>query len=159
MQDISSYQKIREAAESFYKRIGRIHSPALKNDFVHFASEGFNHLIFKGGRKERSKQEQIIKFKLLPKAKYIIEISTTYQEYDEGIAKARKKRRKKVIFEAAIIRCWGFVAIIQGTRLKVIVRQVGDGQKHFWSVIPAWSTSQYRGIKLVQKSRGNLSED
>ena len=32
---------------------------------------------------------------------------------------------------------------------KVIVRQVGHGQKHFWSVIPAWRKDRYEGLKLA----------
>ena len=159
MQDISNYQKIREDTKSFYDKIGSLRCPALRNDFVHFTAEGFNHLIYKGKRRERHKSVQIMKFKLVPKAKEIIAISTTYQEYDESLTQIKRKRRKKIVQEPATVRYWGFVAITQGTRVKAIVRQVGNGQKHFWSVIPAWGTSQYRGIKFFNRSKGNLVED
>lgn len=69
MQDISSYEKIREAAHNFYQKLGAIRCPALNNEPVHFTAEGFNHLIYKKGRRERNKNEQIMKFKLISKAK------------------------------------------------------------------------------------------
>ena len=97
MQDISNYQIIRKNAYNFYRKIGRIRCSALNNEFVHFNAEGFNHLIYKRKRSERNKNDQIMKFKLLPKAKHIIEISTTYQEYDESLTEIdRKKFKKKV---------------------------------------------------------------
>ena len=158
MQDISNYQSMRETAESLYKTMGHVRCPAL-DDVVHFNAEGFNHLIYKGDRKERNKIDQITKFKLLSKAKTIIEISSTYQEYDESMMQVKKKRRKKIVIEPATVKYWGFVAIIQGIRVKTIVRRIGNGQKHFWSVIPAWSKSQYRDITFINRSKGDLTED
>ena len=144
----------------FVHKIDRLtRCPALNNELVHFSAEGFNHLIYKGKRRERNKNEQIMKFKLLPKAKTIIEITTTHQEYDESLIEIRKKKFKKIVQETAMVRYWGFVAIIRGFRTKVIVRQIGNGQKHFWSVIPAWITNQYRDIKLISKTRGDLAGD
>lgn len=70
--DISNYRKIREDAYNFYKQINNIRCPALKNDLIHFNAKGFNHLIYKGKRKERNRKVQIMKLKLLPKAKAII---------------------------------------------------------------------------------------
>jgi hypothetical protein len=159
MQDISNYNSLREDTESFYKKIQAIRCPALHGELVHFTSEGFNHLLFKGNRHERSKNDQITKFKLLSKAKAIIEISTTYQEYDESLATVRKKRFKRIVEESTTVKYWGLVAIIVNFRVKVIVRQVGNGQKHFWSVIPAWSTNHYREIKIVSMAKGDLSQD
>jgi len=159
MQDISNYEKIREDTHNFYGQMGAIHCPALNNELVHFTGEGFNHLIYKGKRRERSKNDQITKFKLLPKVKTIVEISTTYQEYDESFTTLRRKRFKKTVEETATVKYWGFVAIIQNFRVKVIIRQIGNGQKQFWSVIPAWRINHYRDIKLVSMAKGNLAED
>lgn len=159
MQDISNYKKIREDARVFYQTIGIVRCPALDHQPVHFTSEGFNHLIYKGNRNERDKSVQIMKFKLLPKAKEIIVLSTTYQEYDESLMTVRRKHFKKIVDESAAVRYWGFVAIIKNFRVKVIVRAIGNGQRHFWSVIPAWSTSHYRDIKLISNAKGDLAED
>lgn len=159
MQDVSNYDKLREEAHNFYQKIEAVRCPALNNELVHFNAGGFNHLIYKGRRRERSKNDQITKFKLLPKAKTILEISTTYQEYDESLTTVRRKRFKKTAEETAPVKYWGFVAIIQNFRVKVIVRQIGNGQKQFWSVIPAWRTDHYRDIKLISMSKGDLAED
>lgn len=159
MQDVSNYQKIREDAVNFYGMIGKIRCPALRNDVVHFNSVGFNHLLYKKANCERSKIDQITKFKLLAKAKLIIEISTTYQEYDESLKEIVKMKHKQKVKEISAVYYWGFIAIINGYRAKVIVRQIGNGQKHFYSVIPAWAIISYRNIKVVSNAKGNLEED
>ena len=159
MLDISQYHKMREETHAWYQTIGAIRCPALNNELVHFSAEGFNHLIYKGNRIERIKQDQVTKFKLLKKAKIILEISTTYQEYEESLRQIWKKKFKKMVQESALMHYWGFVAIINNFRIKVIARQIGNGGKHFWSVIPAWTTSYYRDIKLLSQSTGNLEEN
>ena len=49
-----------------------------------------------------------------------------------------------------LVRSWGLVAIINRFRLKVVIRQVGNGKKEFFSVIPAWLTRHYRDIKIIE---------
>gem|GEM_PF-3614112 len=49
--------------------------------------------------------------------------------------------------------------IIRNTRVKVIIRQIGNGQKHFWSVIPAWQKCHYRETKFISNAYGNLEND
>lgn len=159
MTDISNYNSIREDAHRFYKSIGRIPCPAFNNENVHFTSEGFNHLIYKNSRRERDKSVQIMKFKLLSRAKLIVERLSLYQEYDEGLITIKKKKKRKTHEITTTVRYWGLVAIIQNHRVKVIIRQVGNGQKHFWSVIPAWTKSHYRDTRLILQSKGNLTDD
>ena len=86
-------------------------------------------------------------------------ISITYQEFDESLMTIRKKRFKRTVEESTVVKYWGLVAIIANFRVKVIVRQIGNGQKHFWSVIPAWSTNQYRDIRLISMAKGDLAQD
>jgi len=158
MHDISNYRKIKENAENFYKKISRLNCPAFNNETVYFNSEGFHHLIYKK-KSERSKNDQITKFKLLPIAKEIISISTTFQEYDEGLVEISRKRFKKKVKETVAVRYWGLVAIIRNKKVKVIVRQIGHGQKHFFSVIPAWTISHYKNTKIVSTVKGDLASD
>ncbi len=158
MQDISNYKKIKENAENFYKKIGRINCPALYNETVYFNSEGFNHLVYKK-KAERSKNDQVTKFKLLPIAKEIVSISTTFQEYDEGLIEITRKRFKKRVKETALVKYWGLVAIIKNKKVKVIMRQVSNGQKHFFSVIPAWTISHYNNTRIISTAKGDLSAD
>ncbi|MDD5738498.1 MAG: hypothetical protein PHY72_01020 [Candidatus Pacebacteria bacterium] len=157
MEDIPNYQQIKETAEKFYKEIGRLFCPVF-NEPVVFNSDGFNHLIYKRGG-ERSKDDQITKLKLLTIAKEIVGVTTTYQEYDEGLVNIQKKKFKKRVNESVKVKYWGLVAIIKNCRVKVIVRQVGNGQKHFYSVIPAWTIRYYNGIKMISTAKGDLSLD
>ena len=156
----TEFEKIKQDSESYYKKIGKVKCPALNNDFVFHNSEGFNHLVYKGNRKERDKNDQLTKFKLLPKAKKLVEITTTYQEYEEVIKEIRIKKFKRTVIESKIIRYWGIIAIMGGWKIKVIIRQIGDnGQKHFWSVIPNWITSQYRDVKFISNMKGDPEND
>ena len=161
MEDPSQYENLKEKTLSYYNQIEKLRCPALHNDIIHFTNEGFRHLMYKGAKRkaERNKSVQIMKFKLLPKATDIIKITTTYQEYDEQLIDVVKKKKKRTVKETSVTKYWGFVAIINNFRLKAIVRQVGNGQKHFWSVIPAWSKSHYREIKTINNSKGNLADD
>lgn len=52
-----------------------------------------------------------------------------------------------------VCRYWAFEAVVNNRRIKVIIRQIGNGKKHFWSVIPAWR--RVRGE--VVNAKGNLA--
>lgn len=159
MEDVSNYQKLREDAQKFYSGIGAIRSPAL-NEPVHFTAEGFNHIIFKGSRSEREKSSQILRFKLLPLAAKLVGLSTTHQEFEETIKEFEVKKYKKQIRQSKRVRYWGIIAIIEGRKIKVIVRKIGDnGVMHFWSIVPAWTTNKYRDIRFFTTMKGSPDED
>jgi len=58
-----------------------------------------------------------------------------------------------------VVKYWGFVAIIEKFRIKVVVRQVGNSKAEFYSVIPAWITKQYRDLKIINNSTGKGLEN
>ncbi|MBM3257603.1 MAG: hypothetical protein FJY98_04825 [Candidatus Liptonbacteria bacterium] len=131
MEDISNYESLKESAQKFYSQIGGIFSPAL-NELIRFTSEGFNHLIFKRARSEREKTSQILRFKLLPLAANLIKLSTTYQEFEETLQEFEVKTFKKRAAKTKSVKYWGIIAIIDGRKIKVIIRKVGDnGIAHF----------------------------
>ncbi len=90
-------------------------------------------------RRERSKQEQLLKFRLLPLAIQVIHKSGTLQEYRKTLAPVGKKSPRDGSVQMKEVQYWGFVAIA-GTgnpvRIRVIIRRVGDGNITFWSVMP-----------------------
>jgi hypothetical protein len=127
---------------------------------VGFSSDGFSHIIFKNSRSERERRSQILRFKLLPLAIRLIGLSTTYQEYEKSLTKIMIKRHKKQVVANKTIRYWGIIAIIDGQKIKVILRIIGDnGTAHFWSIIPAWTTNKYRDIKFFTTMKGCAAED
>ena len=159
MEDLSNYEKLREDALKLYNGIGKTASPALKQD-VYFNAEGFNHIIFKKARTERERSSQILRFKLLPLAVKLLKISTTYQEFEETIKEVEVKIFKQKVKKTKPVKYWGIIAIIDGRKIKVIIRKVGDnGNLHFWSIVPAWVTNQYRDIRLFTTMKGSPDED
>jgi len=159
MEDSTQYEKLRNDSQKYYSSIGHLKSAALK-EFIHFKSEGFNHIVYKNSNNERGKKSQILRFKLLPLAKTLIELSTTYQEFEETIQEFVVKKKKKKVRKSKSVRYWGIIAIIEGRKIKVILRKIGDtGDVHFWSVIPAWSTNKFRDIKLFSTMKGDPKED
>lgn len=150
---VKDYPEIRKAAQELYGSVGKLYCPAL-GGAIYFTSEGFNHLIYERARKERDKKTQILRFDMLERAKFILETSTTYQEYEESIEYQKVNRHGKFIGMNVVVRCWGLIAIVRKFRVKVVVRQVGNGKMEFQSVIPAWFVKQYREIKIIQSSTG-----
>ena len=120
----------------------------LKLDII-LNSDGFHHLQF-SARRERNKNEQFLKFRLLPFALEIIRKSGTIQEYREEMQPLGHKSKdgltvlKKVYY-------WALVAIVGERKIKIrtIIRRVGDGNCTFWSVIP--DTKLKNGQKLYSK--------
>lgn len=150
---LNDYLEIRTKASDLYAGFKKVYCPALGGD-IHFTSEGFNHLIYERAKKERDKRTQILRFDMLEKAKLILETSTTYQEYEENMEFRKVNRHGTFVGMNTVVRCWGFVAIIQKFRVKVVVVQVGNGKMEFQSVIPAWFIRQYREIKIINNSTG-----
>ena len=159
MEDLSNYEKLKEDAQSFYNNIYKVFSPALNQD-IYFNSEGFNHIIFKGSRSERERPSQMLRFKLLHLAVKLVKLSTTYQEFEETLKEFEVKSHKKRIRKSKPVRYWGIIAIIDGRKIKVILRQIGDGgAMHFWSIVPAWTTNKYRDAKFYTTMKGSPDED
>lgn len=159
MEDLSNYQKLKEDAQKFYGGIGSVFSPAF-NQKINFTAEGFNHIVFKHARSERERPSQILRFKLLPLALKLIKTSTTYQEFEETIKEFKVKSYKKKIKKSMPVIYWGIIAIIEGRKIKVIIRKIGDnGTAHFWSVVPAWTTNKYRDTKFYTTMKGNPEDD
>ena len=157
---LGSYTEIREEAQKLYATFSKVFCPAL-GQHVHFTSNGFNHLIYQNAKKERDKKTQILRFDMLQRAKFILETSTTFQEFEENIESRRVNRHGKYVSINLIVRSWGLIAVVEKFRIKVVVSQVGNSKAEFVSVIPAWFIKQYRDIKMIENSTGKglLNDD
>lgn len=154
----SRYEEIRTDALKRYSAFKPVKCPALGGSLVTFPSEGFNHLVYRLPKQERNKRVQIMRFELLEKARRLLELSTTIQEYEDYFDQIMAWRHKKKTLVNVKVCDWGFVGIVNGYRVKVVVRQTGNGDKQFLSVIPAWSTKYYRDIKIVRNTKGNVAD-
>ncbi len=159
MEDISNYEKLKEDARKFYGEINSVFSPTFQGK-IYFTSEGFNHIVFKSARTEREKPSQILRFKLLPLAVKLLKESTTYQEFEQTLQEFEVKSYKKKTKKSKPVKYWGIIAIVEGRKIKVIVRKIGDnGTLHFWSIVPAWVTNKYRDTKFFTTMKGDPGED
>lgn len=138
-------RKLKVEAEKFFKKHRWVHCPAFPKEKVFFNSKGMSHLFYKGSQKvfARTSKESGVRVALLPRALEILKLMPLPQE--ETVFEIRTRK----------IRYWAFEAVVQGKRVKVVVRQVGHGHKHFWSVIPAWRRARGKVIN----ARGNLSKE
>ena len=135
----------KQKAKKNYFAIGDISCPAFPGEQIVFNAKGFNHLFYKGPRSGRTKINANLRIRLLGRAVELLKKSTVVQEEDfyNGYYRGKKKKYK----------FWAFEGVIKERRIKVIIRQIGKGQKHFWSVIPAWRKSRF-GVKNYRKSLG-----
>ena len=86
--------------------------------------------------------DQYVRLKLLKLAPEIIKRSHTLQEifytqkFEKQTINSRwENRLMNVTF-------YGFVAIINGARIKIIIKEIAGGNKFFWSIIPFWKNKQ-----------------
>jgi len=145
----------KEKAKKLYDVQKGVHNPYLDKEIT-FNSDGFHHLQF-SDRRERNKEEQLLKFNLLPLAIKIIKNSGTLQEYREKRLSIGKKS-KDGLRKTKMVCFWGFSSIVgkpeSKIKVRVILRKVGDGKYTFWSVMP---DSKLRGGQKLYTS--GIEED
>lgn len=156
---LSRHKKFLAETDLLYKSVGEVVCPFF-GKAVTFNSDGFHHLQFSADR-ERGKPEQMLKFTLFKK--YAVEIlknSGTVQEYRKTMEPGGKRRYSRKEADMINAEYWGFVSIVgaEGSkeRVKVIVRRVGTGNPHFWSVMPA---QHHRGDESYLQHGGPDMQD
>lgn len=128
------YKKIKAEAKKLYSKIGRIHSPALSDEYVAFTSIGFTHLVRKG-RNPRPRSEQKRRFALLPHAEAIITNPQAIIVYRTTETKYWANRYGEKVFITSTAHFWTFIEKIDGLTIKIVIRQLNSGQKHFFSIM------------------------
>ncbi|MFA5432356.1 MAG: hypothetical protein WC319_05720 [Candidatus Paceibacterota bacterium] len=128
------YNKAKEKAKKLYSDIGAVRCPALGDEYVFFSSLGFNHLIRKG-RIPRSRNEQKRRFTLLLHVEKIIKSPKAVIIYRKENVKEKSNRHGEKILIESVAHFWALIEKIEDCEVKVIVRQLKDGNKHFFSVM------------------------
>lgn len=101
-------------------------------------AEGFYHLTHKPNRQPRNVNEQKLKLRLLKKALRVLRVTGTLQEYRKSLEPVGEPNTKG-FKDMRPVEHWAFHDIVGEKRrflIRVIVRRVGDGKLHFWSVMP-----------------------
>ena len=128
------FQSEKEKAHAHYVKEREIYCPYFGQKVV-LNSEGFHHLQFSAGR-ERPKQEQLTKFRLLSSALQVIRKSGTLQEYRVLLEPVGKKKQDGSTPMKEVQYC-AFIAIVgeKQKKIRVIVRKIGNGNIAFHSVM------------------------
>ena len=154
--DIENFEEIVTRGEELYKTFTQIRCPYFEGD-VHFNASGLEHLKFKRQRYARSRHDQYMRFKLLALVPEVLRLSRTVQGIWETkcFERVRVRNRTDIILKPVIY--YEFIAVIKRVRIKIIIKQIENGQRLFWSIIPFW------GINKETKHRklhgGNPEED
>lgn len=112
---------IKKAKED-YKKIGYVECPALDNAPVYFNKYGWNHLMRKG-KNMRDPSDQMNRIKIIPYAVIIIRNIRKLSEY-----------RNNISFDS-FAHFWSLRMKVNKSWLRVVIRQMNNGNKHFFSIM------------------------
>jgi len=110
------------------------HCPALRADVI-FNAKGFHHLQSHTDGKMRTVKEQLHKINLLPFVVQIIKTASHVEHRNRMAPAARKKVDGKKVIKN--VDYWSITGTPETSseQIKIILRKVGNGQLHFWSVM------------------------
>jgi len=154
--DEKDFLEIKSNAEEFYKTIGDVYCPYLKEKIA-FNTKGLKHLKFKSDRQARPRKDQYSRLKLIHLTPEVLKQSHTLQ----GIWQTKRFEAKKMNsrWERVMKRItyYEFIAVVDTVRLKIIIKQVLGGDKHFLSVIPCWGINKTTSKRILHS--GNIEAE
>lgn len=135
--NIENFEEIKTKGEELYKTFMEVYCPYFKEK-IFFNARGLEHLKFKRLEKTRPEKDQYMRFKLIHLAPEVLQLSHTVQGVLETkkFERTRMKNRTDTILKP--VRYFEFIAVIKRNRVRIVVKQIDDGQKFFWSIIPFW---------------------
>lgn len=156
LKDEKDFVEVSNKAEKLYASIGEIYCPYFKEK-ISFNTKGLKHLKFKSDQVARVRDDQYTRLKLLPFVAEVLRKSHTVQ----GIWSTKKFEDQKTSsrWEHVLkeVTFYEFIAVLENVRMKVIVKQVLGGEKHFWSVIPYWKIDSTNSRRVLHS--GNPEND
>ena len=127
-----SYEEAKRRAKELYQKIGTVWCPAL-NQCISFNRVGFQHLLQKE-RRFLPKSEQLRRFALLPYAKDIVGDYRGSIIYEERKIMRNREADGKIELTTSTMRFWAFTDKRDGEKMRLVIRQVDGGKKHFFSI-------------------------
>ena len=131
------FNDVKKKGEELYKTIDEVYCPYFQEK-ISFGAQGLEHLKFKRREKARLDQDQYTRFKLVHLAPEILRSSHTLQ----GVLETKKFERVRVHSRTdtllKLVSYYEFIAVIKRNRVRIIIKQIADGQKFFWSIVPFW---------------------
>ena len=152
----ADFETTKSKAEEFYSNIGSVRCPYF-NDNITFNAKGIRNLKFKSDEVARPREDQYSRLKLIYLAPEVLKLSRTVQ----GIwhTKRFEKQKTHSSWETVLkdISYYEFMAVLENVRIKVIIKEVFGGEKHFWSVIPFWGIDRSSSTRILHT--GNPEND
>ena len=149
------YVRVREKAEIAYKKISEVYCPYFKEK-VHLNAKGWEHLLYKSRDNKRSKEDQLMRLKLLKHVPLILISSYSVQGVGERVEWHKKKKHGRWESSPIRIKYYEFIAVIGNSRIKIILKEEDSGPKYFWSIIPFWKINKITGKRILHG--GNLED-
>lgn len=139
--DLENFEEVRIKGENIYSKLSEGYCAYFKEK-VSFNSQGMEHLKFKRQRQARPQQDQYMRLKLIHLAPIVLEKSATLQGIWEtkDFVKVRSHNRTDTLLKN--VTYYEFIAVIDSVRVKIIVKQIENGKKIFWSIIPYWKVDK-----------------
>lgn len=130
---MSAFRKLIQKNRKEYKRLRPVFCKPI-NEYVYFNAHGFKHLRFHTDGTPRNPAQVFKRMRLLEDVSDIllsVENIEQYRYYGPltGIEDANSKKG---------IQYWSFISYVESQKqsIRVVVRKIGDGKIHFFSVIP-----------------------
>lgn len=123
-----TFEYAKDLAKNFYFNVWVNNPPeclAFDGAVVHITREGWEHLA-EDSRK--TKMDTLGRFFVLERAEVLLETTSHFQDY-------RKSPNGRVQY-------WGFSGVVDLVEVRVIVRSIESGRKHFYSVIRRGSVEE-----------------
>ena len=134
--NLNDYREVFKKAKNIFSRFRPQVCPALNNKLIIFNSNGFNHLRYHVNGIPRPIREQISKMNLLPLVISVIKMANSVEDYRVRRSPIGSKRSNGVD-NYKDIEYWSIVSSVGKRQIKVgvIIRKIGNGKLHFWSVM------------------------
>jgi hypothetical protein len=155
-----TFEIIKKEAEEFYKTIDPVLCPYLKNK-IYFNAKGLDHIKMKSWNRARLVSDQYLRLKFLKLVPAVLAMAGTLQELQEKNCMERLKLTGKWQSKMVPVKYYGFIAIINGVKIKIIVKKVDGASPYFWSVIPFWKMKNNEITGEIKKvfHEGDLEND
>ena len=137
----NDFEKVKAEADTFYETIKEVHCPYFQGKVV-FNVKGLKHIKFKTDQQARLRGDQYARLKLVHLAPEVLKLSRTVQGISEERKLEPEKTNSRWEHVVKVVKHYEFIAVLKDLRVKVIVKEVGGGQKYFWSVMPFWKVNK-----------------
>lgn len=146
--DEQDFEKVRNDAETFYATIDKIRCPYFGEEIA-FNAKGLRHLKFKSDRRARPHNDQYSRLKLISYAPEVLKLSRTLQGIWPKKCFEMQKTNSRWEHVLKDVIFYEFITVLDNVRIKIIVKEVAGGEKHFWSVIPHWRIDKTNSKRIL----------